>query len=92
MATHVIGSPAAVLEAASAVGGASSLTALGLTVIPTANYSGALVIHAPACPITLGARYSGTEDAVQLLGIDLACWTYGIAGARIPSACQVLAP
>ena len=74
------------------MGGASSLTALGLTVLVTSNYAGALVIHAPACPITIGPRYSGSEDAVALLGTDVAVWRYGIAGARIPSACQVLAP
>ncbi len=48
------------------------------------------MIHAPACPIVIGPRHAGTEEAVALLGVDVVAYCYGIDGARIASACQVL--
>jgi hypothetical protein len=90
-ATHLVGAPSVVLAAATAVGGAAGLTALGLTVIATGNYSGALLLNADACVIAVTPFRFETRRRPGLLGVDVACWRYGIAGAREETACQVIA-
>jgi hypothetical protein len=90
VATHLVGNPAVVLATANANGGAASLTALGLTIIATANYDGALVLHAPACPIVVTPRLRGRAVRPAVLGSDVGFWRYGIAAARAPAACQVV--
>ncbi len=89
MASHVLGGIGPL------AGLATELAALGQAglrpeVIPTPNTEAVLVIAAPAVTIAASSVKIGSQPRPGEIGLEVGAWVYGMAGASVAGAVQVV--